>query len=177
MQVERPICPATLTSARLRITPLAANDLGFYKRLYCDPQTMALVGDPLSTVAAGRSFEAALRSHARSPARRLSWTLTDVSIDQQIGLLALMRELPDLALDSAEIGALILPAAQGRGYAAEAIATLAAHAFDDLGIARLITRHSHDNRAADGLMRKLGFHRTANRDSPQPCRWELERGA
>lgn len=177
MHAERSINIATLTSARLRIAPLAANDLGFYTRLYGDPETMALVADPLSSVAAGRSFEAALRCHARSPTRRLSWTLTETTIDQQIGLLALMRELPDLTPDSAEIGALILPAAQGRGYAAEAIATLAAHAFDDLGIARLITRHSHDNRAADGLMRKLGFHRTADRDGAQPCRWELERGA
>jgi hypothetical protein len=91
MHTELPIEIATLSSARLRITPLVANDLGFYKRLYCDPQTMALVGDPLSTAAAERSFEAALRCHSLSPARRLSWTLTDVSIDQQIGLLALMR--------------------------------------------------------------------------------------
>ncbi len=176
MHVERPINLATLTSARLRIAPLAANDLGFYKRLYCDPQTMAMVGDPLSTEAAGRSFEAALRGHARSPARRLSWTLTDVAIDQPIGLLALMRELPDLAADSAEIGALIVPAAQGRGYAAEAIAALAAHAFGDLGLCRLVTRHSRVNYAADGLMRKLGFRRTADGDGAQPCRWQLERG-
>jgi RimJ/RimL family protein N-acetyltransferase len=175
MHAERPVDLATLTSARLRIAPLVASDLGFYKRLYCDPQTMALVGDPLSSAAAGRSFEAALRCHLRSPAKRLSWTLTDVSMNEQIGLLALIRELPDLGSDDAEVGALILPSAQGRAYAAEAIATLAAHAFGDLGIDRLVTRHSRDNRGADGLMRKLGFRRVADGDGAQPCRWELER--
>lgn len=177
MHVDSPINMPTLTSERLLIAPLVAEDLGFYARLYCDLETMRLVGDPLSMEAAERSFAAALRSHARAPARRLTWTLTDAATLEQIGLLALMRELPELAVDSAEIGAIIRPSQQGRGYAAEAIAALAAHAFADLAIGRLVTRHNRDNHAADGLMRKLGFSRCADSNGAQPCRWELKRGA
>lgn len=164
---------ATLRSARLAIAPLVADDLGHYLSLYTDADTMAWIGAPLSRAAAERSFAAALSGNARVPSRRRTWTLTDTVTGARVGLLALMRDVPDLAADAAEVGAIIAPPQQARGYAAEAIAALASHAFDDLGLRRVVTRHSAANALALGLMRKLGFERLADGDGLQPCRWQL----
>ena len=165
---------ATLRSERLLIAPLIADDLGFYVSLYTDPATMTWIGTPMSPAAAARSLAVAVRCNAQVPLRRLTWTLTDTQHGMQVGLLALIRDAADLAADAAEVGAIIPPPQQNHGYAAEAISALAAHAFAELGIRRLVTRHSAANLLAFGLMRKLGFERLTDGDGPQPCRWQLE---
>lgn len=164
----------TLRSERLLIAPLVAADLGFYVSLYTDAATMTWIGTPMTPAAAARSLAVAVRCHTQTPLRRHSWTLTDTQRGLQVGLLALIRDAADLAADAAEVGAIIPPPQQNRGYAAEAISALAAHAFADLGIRQLVTRHSAANLLAFGLMRKLGFERLADGEGPQPRRWQLE---
>lgn len=76
----------------------------------------------------------------------------------------------------AEVGAIILPAWHSCGYAAEAIAMLAGHAFATSSCLRLHTRHAPGNAAAIGLMQKLGFAPVASAaDRPFGYRWELRR--
>mgnify|MGYP001438277321 CR=1 FL=1 len=163
---------ATLQSKRLSIAPLSASDLAFYVDLYSDAQTMACIGQPLSTMAAERSFVVALRCNQMLTARRQTWILSNPE-GFKIGILALIGGLADMRLETAEVGAMIIPAQQNRGYAAEAIATLAAHAFANLGVCRLVTRHSPANQLANGLMCKLGFERLPDGAGPQSTRWQL----
>jgi len=164
----------TLHCQSLWIAPLIARDQDFYVSLYTDALTMACIAEPLSVTAAQRSFAAALRCNQMPTLGRHTWTLTD-SQREQIGLLALMRDVADLPGDSAEVGAMIVPSQQNRGFAAVAIAALAGHVFAKLDIARLLTRHSPDNGLANGLMVKLGFERIADGIAPQSSCWQLLR--
>jgi RimJ/RimL family protein N-acetyltransferase len=74
----------------------------------------------------------------------------------------------------AEVGVLLLPAAQGMGVASAAIAALADVVFTASPLETLWTRHGHAHAAAAALMRRVGFESV-------PCgvdgegRWQLTR--
>ncbi|CAI9390930.1 GNAT family N-acetyltransferase [Microbacterium sp. T2.11-28] len=58
---------------------------------------------------------------------------------------------------TAEIGWILLPAAQGRGYAAEAARLLLAYCFDDLGLHRVYAELDPRNDASVALCLRLGM--------------------
>jgi RimJ/RimL family protein N-acetyltransferase len=109
-----------------------------------------------------------MRDAAATARTRRRWVIVEAATGRDIGLLGLLG-----AGTEAEVGALVLADAQGRGIAAEAIAALARHAFAELGLRRLHTKHSPANAAAAGLMRKAGFVRLPAVDGE--VQWELER--
>jgi RimJ/RimL family protein N-acetyltransferase len=151
-------------TTRLHLRPLGPGDEAFYRTLYTDADLLRDIAPALDDAAIARSFAAALRDAAAAEPRRRRWVIVEGGRD--IGLLGLLG-----GGGEAEIGALVLADRQGRGIAAEAIAALARHAFTDLGVRRLHTRHAPTNAAAAGLMRKLGFAALAPGDDGQ-VRWE-----
>jgi [ribosomal protein S5]-alanine N-acetyltransferase len=161
-----------LDTARLQLPPLQPDDSAVYCALYCSADVMRHIGTALDADAAPRSFARALRYNAESPWQRRFWSMRERDGDATVGLLALSRVDDDAA--AAEIGAMLLPAYQARGYAAEAITRLVAHAFADPAIEQLITRHVAANPLAMGLMRKLGFGLEQSGDA---CLWRLQRAA
>lgn len=56
----------------------------------------------------------------------------------------------------------VSPARQGRGFASEAAAALAAWAFHNLRLRRLVATTSHDNLASQAVMRRIGMRIHAN---------------
>ena len=159
-----------LVTARLQLRPLGPDDETFYCRLYCDPALMRHVGAALTGDAALRSFHTARRSMEQSPPRRHLWVLVEQDSNLDVGLLGL-----ECAGVSAEVGALVEASHQDRGYAAEAIAAIAGHAFLALGLTLLHTRHDAGNGGAAGLMRKLGFALISPPGATH-CRWQLTEG-
>jgi RimJ/RimL family protein N-acetyltransferase len=160
---------ATLHTPRLRLEPLAEGDRELYIALYSDAETMSRIAPAQTPEAAARGFRSALAAMRTSPPRRRFWVLRESS-GVAIGLLGLDHDEPD----GGEVGALIPPPHQGRGYATEAIAALADHAFGDLGLQRLHTRHAPGHGLAAGLMRGLGFQPRPDADGPHRVRWELD---
>jgi RimJ/RimL family protein N-acetyltransferase len=156
-----------IDTPRLRLRPLAAGDAAFYRTLYTDAELMRTIGPPLDAAAIARSFAAALRDATAARPRRWRWVIVEAASGAGLGLIGLLGDG-----DEAELGALVRADHQGRGIAAEAIATLARHAFDVLGLRRLHTRHAPANAAAAGLMRKCGFAALPP-DSDGQMRWEL----
>lgn len=161
-----------LHTPRLLLRPMAEADAALYVRLYGDAGVMRLVAAPLSPEAAQRAFGLALAQARATPPRACYWICHARDRREDAGLLALLhdRARPGLA----EVGILLLAEAQGQGYATEAIAALADHAFAGPGLQRLWTRHARDNQAVTGLMQALGFHAdAAARDGES--RWSLRR--
>lgn len=156
-----------LHSERLAMRPLSADDEAFYCSLYGDPQLMSQIGPPLSAAAAVRSFRVACRQLQRQ--QRLVWVMQEIGAGHDIGLLAL---IPDAGTREGEIGAILLVQHQNQGYAAEAIRALITHAFKNLVLSAVHTRHDATNALAAGLMRKLGFTRIDNEPGTD-CRWRL----
>ena len=111
-----------------------------------------------------------MRRDARKAApRRRQWVIREIQSLAPAGLLGL-----DCNEQRAEVGALILPTHQGRGFAAEAIAAVADYAFDALGLTQLHTRHDGGHAAAAALMRKLGFEPNPQTSARGPDNfWQL----
>jgi RimJ/RimL family protein N-acetyltransferase len=158
----------TLRTPRLLLRPLTAGDEALYVHLYTDAQTLHQVGPPQSAVAARRGFAAALRDQATGLPRRPFWVMQH-EVDGAIGLIGLSRDDDG----GAELGVVLPVACQGRGYATEAIAALAAHAFSRLGLSNLHTRHAAGHGLAAGLMSGLDFAREADIPGDFPARWRL----
>jgi RimJ/RimL family protein N-acetyltransferase len=157
---------------RLQMRLLKTSDETLYTRCYTDPILMQYIGTPLSDNAVLNSFSVALKRNAAPLIHRLTWVMLEKKSDSDIGLLALICDHSESEPTSAEIGAIILTGFQSRGYAAEAIAALVKTTFENTAIARLSTRHTSRNGAANGLMNKLGFQRT---EADASLKWLLNR--
>ncbi len=157
-----------LVTPRLRLRPLAGSDEALYVRLYGDTATMRHVGAAMTPATARRSFAAACRDQVAEPATRPLWVLERAVDAVAIGLLGLHLG----AARAAEVGVLIFPEHQARGYASEAIDTVADFAFARLGLLRLHARHATGHDLAAGLMASLGFVRAPDADDGHPVRWE-----
>jgi [ribosomal protein S5]-alanine N-acetyltransferase len=162
-----------LHTARLLLRPMSCDDEDLYCSLYRDARVMRQVGRVLSPARAARAFAMALAGASARPPRSHYWTIRTRASDEACGLLALVRDHADAG--SAELGVLLSPGAQARGHASESIARVAGHAFSELGVQRLWTRHRDDHGAAHGLMCRLGFAPLATDGSAQPAmrRWVL----
>jgi [ribosomal protein S5]-alanine N-acetyltransferase len=144
-----------LRAARLLLTPMSGEDAGLYCSLYGDARVMRQVGRVLAPARAAHAFALALAQARIQPPRAYYWTVRTYGDEDACGLVALVRDPADA--DSAELGVLLHPDAQGRGHASEAITCVAAHAFAELAMQRLWTRHRRCHHAAHGLMHRLGF--------------------
>ncbi|KFN49428.1 GNAT family N-acetyltransferase [Arenimonas composti] len=167
---------AFLEGPRLRLRLLDAGDGGLYARLYGDPATMRFVSAAGDAASLERSFAAACRLNREMPPRRRFWVIQPRRCPA-IGLIGLHWDARADAAGriGAELGVMLPPDAQNRGWAAEAITTLLPHAFDDLGLDRLHTAHAADHALAAGLMRKTGFTRVDDGDDGR-WRWHYPRG-
>lgn len=154
---------------RLRLHPLGAGDRALYLRLYGDPATMREVGTALAPAAAARAFDAVLATLAIDPPGAAYWVLRDAA-GEGFGLMALVF---DAARASAELGLLLPPSRQDRGYASEAIGGLLPRLRAFPGLASVWTRHREGHHGAAGLMRRTGFVADGNRDGY--ARWRLDR--
>jgi RimJ/RimL family protein N-acetyltransferase len=159
-----------LLTPRLLLRPMVEADAAIYTRLYTNGGVMRFVAAPLSLQAARRAFELVLAQARATPPRAHYWICHSRERGNDAGLLALLPDRDDDA--SAEVGILLLPEAQGQGYATEAIAALADHALSGLVLQRLWTRHARDNQAMIGLMQALGFHPDAGASDGE-LRWSL----
>lgn len=158
-----------LESDRLQLNPLDEADEALYCRLYTDSRVMARIARPQTRAEAARGFRASLGMNAEMPNRRSVWTMTLKSSGSAVGLIGLDRDEPD----GAEVGVVLPPEHQGRGFATEAIGALADHAFSALGLLRMHTRHAPDHGLAAGLMQSLGFEPIQADAGEHGWRWQL----
>ncbi|GAB1047064.1 MAG: hypothetical protein WAqPseu_28790 [Shewanella algae] len=102
-----------LTSPRLLLTPLKAEDKGLFTGLYRDPQVMSFIATELSETEAERRFTHTLTANNKLLPRTYCWCIK-TRRQLPIGILGLSRYGR-----VGEIGILLRPQAQGQGYAKE----------------------------------------------------------
>ncbi|MFJ2741150.1 GNAT family N-acetyltransferase [Streptomyces sp. NPDC087440] len=149
-----------LFTARLRLRPLHDDDLDALARLNADPEVMRYIGDgsvrTREETAAGLArmrAEWEERGHGmfavevRESGEFAGWTGTTVP-----------HFLPEV-LPAVEIGWRFDRGHWGRGLATEAARAVLGHAFDAVGLERVVSIcHAH-NGASEAVMRKLGMRR------------------
>jgi RimJ/RimL family protein N-acetyltransferase len=152
---------------RLHLRPLREGDEALYCALYTDPGLMRNIAPPLSDEAVQRSFRAACRQQVPHPRR---WIIHEREGNHEIGLLGLV---PDD--DTAEIGVMLLPGWDGRGFATESMSGMVDRVFSTRLVPRLCARQAiADNPPVNRLMLKLGFQPLPPDKAWSQRNWELD---
>jgi RimJ/RimL family protein N-acetyltransferase len=162
----------TLRTPLFELRPLSERDRETYVALYTDADVMNHIGPPQDAASAERDFRATLRALERDGCRKEFWTLVEPGQDAGIGLIGLVRD----DQGGSDLGIVIFTSQQGRSYAAYAIAAVANHAFDHLGLQWVRTRHAVANGRMDGLMRKLAFVPDKAAAGDRYLHWQLTPG-
>jgi RimJ/RimL family protein N-acetyltransferase len=148
-----------LRTARLSLRPWRDDDLDPLAEMYADPEVMRYIGDgsvrTRDETAAGLArmrAEWEERGHGmfavelRETGELTGWTGTTVP-----------NFLPEV-LPAVEIGWRLARRFWGRGLATEAARAALGHAFNAVGLERVVSICSVDNAASEAVMRKLGMH-------------------
>ena len=144
----------TFVTARLRLRAFRADDLEETHRLYGDADNLRYWGTlPSPDLAATRRM---LRWHLPyRPGNYVLWAVALKRSDKLIGMINYhRRELREKRVD---VGWLLLPGGQGKGYMTEAGRALVRHLFDDLGVHKVEALIRPDNKPSAALAERLGF--------------------
>ena len=158
-----------LETDRLFLRPIAETDLTLYCALYCDAETMQLIGGPLSHEEAAANLAMLVEHGGDQPVGWRIWVLHDRHAGLDAGIVGLHLEQR-----IGEIGVLLHAPWRGRGVAAEAIRAVYRRAFADDWIDLAFTSNPAGHEDAERLMRSLSFTRS---ETPLAVRWELRNPA
>ena len=164
--------PATLMTARLSLRPLHAMDEALYCAWFTDPVLMAHIGPPLDAAQAARAFHASLRMTGLQLPTAWLWIASARDDGTTAGLVGLVGLVTRDGLP--EIGSVIVPSQQGKGFAYEALSRVRDEGFVRLGLPAQYGCQLPSNARSIGLMLKLGFRQVPGR--PDRIHWQLDRG-
>jgi len=149
MPVER----AILETARLVLDEFRQDDVAALAALHADPEVMRHIGSGVRAPARARAeAEAFLAAPRPGPLGRWAIRAKDTP-----GLMGMAMLGPLDGGEEIELGYRLRRRAWGCGIAAEAGHRLLAHAFEDLGLPRVVAVTSHANTASQRILVKLGF--------------------
>ncbi|MBV8413273.1 MAG: GNAT family N-acetyltransferase [Alphaproteobacteria bacterium] len=139
---------------RLRLRPFRTADIVQMHRLYGDADNLRYWSVPPSPDLA--STRRMLRWHQTyRPGNYVLWAVALKRSDKAIGMINYHhRNLREKRVD---VGWLLLPGMQGKGYMAEAGRALLAHLFDDLGVHKVEALIRPENKPSTALAERLGF--------------------
>jgi RimJ/RimL family protein N-acetyltransferase len=149
----------TLETARLRLRPFRAADLEPQWESMTDPGVVRFLGGvPQSREETWRKILGspglwALLGYGYWVAERLE----DGAYLGQIGFADFKRDMSPSIEGIPEMGWIMAPQAQGRGYASEAVLAALAWADETLGGGEIVAIISHENAASIRIAEKAGF--------------------
>ena len=165
-----------LSTPRLRLRPMCADDLPALMALWTDPAVTRFLGGPREPVALRAGLSEDLLPDA--PALNL-WPVVEQASGTVVGHCGIL----DKEVDGQTEYELVYVFAQevwGKGYAAEIGLALREHAFHVLGLARLISLIEPENAASRRVAEKVGMRHAGDTLRPGGrtlCVYAVERGA
>ncbi|MCW5735694.1 MAG: GNAT family N-acetyltransferase [Enhydrobacter sp.] len=139
---------------RLRLRPFRASDLKAMHALYGDAENLRYWGmDPSGSVENTRKM---MRWHiAAAPRQYTIWAVEEKKSKRIVGMINYFRR--DMRERRVEVGWLILPAMQGKGYMTEAGRALLRYLIDTLKVHRVEALIRPENKPSAALAKRLGF--------------------
>lgn len=144
-----------LETAGVRLRPLLLSERELYIKLYSSARVMRFIAPPLTVEQAEKSFQAALMCHQKEPLQRLFLAVLPIQQLQAVGICAVTAV--DWQLGQAEIGNMLLPEAQGRGYAESATLAVVAQLRHRFGCDHIYMDIDTRNIAAIRAAGRIGF--------------------
>ena len=152
---------------RLTLRPMCVSDESHYCAWFSNAEIMEGIGPQLSRERARAGFHASLGMMRSDPPTAWLWIAGATDGDDFAGLFGVV-----MRGGRHEVGALLEPALQRRGYAYEALEAVCDFALSDLKVPVLYGHQLASNARSVGLMEKLGFHRLPS--DPGWIDWRLE---
>jgi len=145
----------TLTTARLRIRPLAPGDAAFILTLLNDPSWLRFIGDRgVRTLADAERY---IRAGPMAMVARHGFGFGLVESIESGAAQGLCGLAQRDYLDAPDLGFAFLPAHRGQGLAFEAAAAVLAHGRTVLRLPRILATTRDENVASQRLLTKLGL--------------------
>jgi RimJ/RimL family protein N-acetyltransferase len=149
----------TFLTKRLRLRPFRGSDLPALHELYGDADNLRYWSVEASPNLA-RTRRMMHWHLAYRPRHYALWAIEERAVKKSggrgaIGMINYHRR--DLREKRVDVGWLMLPAYQGKGYAAEAGRALLKYLIDDLGIHKVEALIAPENKPSAALARRLGF--------------------
>lgn len=144
----------TLDTERLRLRPFRASDIKTMHALYADPENLRYWGvSPSPDLDSTRKM---MRWHlGYHPAHYVIWAVEERSSKRVVGMINYhRRELREKRVD---VGWLILPEYQSKGYMTEAGRALLRHLIDKLKVHKVEALIRAENKPSQALAKRLGF--------------------
>ena len=143
-----------LQTDRLRLRPFRASDLKAVHALYGDAENLRYWGiDPSPSLDGTRKM---MRWHITAVPRSYTlWAVEEKKSKRVVGMINYFRR--DVRERRVEVGWLILPAMQGKGYMTEAGRALLRYLIDTLKVHRVEALIRPENKPSAALAKRLGF--------------------
>lgn len=144
-----------LETSRLLLTPITEQDWQLFKDLHESPDVMRYVADPLSEQNIRTRFESRLKEWKPHCSDWLTLTICLKDTNKKIGVTGYFSEWEPY--QQAELGFLLNPEYQGKGYAKESTVAVLKHLFKDLGYHKVIATVTEGNAPSLKLLQNIGF--------------------
>jgi ribosomal-protein-alanine N-acetyltransferase len=157
-----------LEGAHVRLRPFRGSDLKLVHRLYGNAENLRYWDSPPSpSLDRSRTI---LHWHLGFRASHyVLWAVEERATRRAVGMINYNSR--DIPRRRANLGWLLLPEHQGKGYMTEAGGVLLRHLFDELGLHKVEALIHPDNKKSAALARRLGFRLEGG---PIRDRWLLE---
>ena len=121
------------------------------------PVMMEHVSDPCSYEEANEAFIAKSQPWSMESDGWLSFGISDIATGEKLGSIGL--KITNHEAKIAEVGFMIKPSAQGKGFAGEALYLIKNYALSELNLNKLVATCSVNNVSSFKLLEKQGFSR------------------
>jgi ribosomal-protein-alanine N-acetyltransferase len=146
-----------LTGTRIQLSPFDHSDYDLFIQLSMSSPVMEHVYTPFTYAEAKAAFEVKSQPWTATSDSWFSLGITELATGEKLGSIGIKIVNHDAKIG--EIGFMLKPSAQGKGFASEALSLLKEYAFTELGLNKLMATCSVNNIGSYKLLEKLGFVR------------------
>lgn len=149
-----------LETERLQLRRVTANDAQEIFAMRSDPEMMKYIPRPLVTNPEEALAHIRMINEKIDNNEGINWSICLKNSSKLIGIIGHYRIKPESY--RAEIGYMLLPDFQGKGYISEAIATAVAYGFDVMKLHSIEAIIDPENIASAKVLEKNGFKKEAH---------------
>ena len=149
-----------LETERLMLRRLHDNDVNEVLELRGNPETMKFIPRPLATTIEDALNHIKIINDKIDENQDINWAVTEKGSDKCIGLMGFYRTQPEHF--RTELGYMIAPEHNGKGYVTEAVKTLLNYAFNTLNFHSIEAVIDSRHTASERVLQKNGFEKEAH---------------
>ena len=153
-----------IESQRLILKPITVNDWELFEKLHKSNEVIKYVSDPFQNSDIKSRFDSRIGEWDKTSNRWLTLTILEKGTNNKIGITGFCAEWEPY--QQAELGFLLCPEYQGKGYGKESTLAVIEFAFNQCHFHKIIATVTEGNEPSFALLKGLGFvHEGTIRDN------------